>query len=121
MESNGSIQIDTDCCKMKSDEGYCPRPLEAASAFLSKKWTISIIVTIGNFDNLRFNNLLERIEGATAKTLTERLKELEREGITQRKSYSEIPPRVEYSLTKAGKKLMKALHPLIHWAEHNRK
>jgi len=120
MESKETIQIDTDCCKMKSEEGYCPLPLEDASAFLSKKWTISIIITIGNFDSLRFNNILERIDGATAKTLTERLKELEKEKIINRKSFNEIPPRVEYSLTKNGKKLMRALHPLIHWAENNK-
>lgn len=108
------------CCKMKSDSGYCPRPLEAASAFLSKKWAISIIVTIGNFGSLRFNNLLDRLERTTAKTLSERLKELEKEGIVRRRVYREVPLRVEYSLTATGQRLLRALHPLIHWAEWRR-
>lgn len=116
-ETNMSTQIDTDCCKMKSVDGYCPKPLEAASAFLSKKWTISLIITIGNFKQLRFNDLKQRLRYATAKILSERLKELEKEGIVQRRSYKEIPPRVEYALTKKGRFLMQALHPLIHWAE----
>jgi hypothetical protein len=46
---------------MKSVKGYCPKPLEAASSYLSKKWTISIIITIGNFKNLRFNNIIKEI------------------------------------------------------------
>jgi len=122
METNNTIQKDTDikCCKMKSVKGYCPKPLESASSFLSKKWSISIIVTLGNFKALRFSNLLERLEHATAKIVTERLRELEKKGIIQRRAYREIPPRVEYSLTKAGKKLMQALYPLMHWAEHRK-
>jgi DNA-binding HxlR family transcriptional regulator len=121
MVTNKTIQLDTDCCKMKSDDGYCPRPLETASEFLSKKWAISIIITIGNFGKLRFNELLTRLEGATAKTLTDRLKELEKEGIIKRKQYSEIPPRVDYSLTPKGKKLRESLLPLIKWADNRTK
>ena len=121
MGTNKGIQIDTACCKMKSEKGYCPRPLEIASDFLSKKWTMSIIITIGNFDRLRFNDLREKLERVTAKTLADRLRELEKEGIVNRRSYNEIPPKVEYSLTKTGKQLMRALHPIIHWAEKKRK
>ena len=98
-------------------EGYCPKPLEAASAFLSKKWTISIVTTIGNFKQIRFNDILSRVTGITPKTLTERLKELEKEDLLKRIVYAEIPPRVEYSLTAKGKKLMRAIVPLIKWAE----
>ncbi|MBI2581431.1 helix-turn-helix transcriptional regulator, partial [Candidatus Woesearchaeota archaeon] len=87
----------------------------------SKKWTMSIIITIGNFDRLRFNDLREKLERVTAKTLADRLKELEKEGIVNRQSYNEIPPKVEHSLTKTGKQLMRALHPIIHWAERKRK
>ena len=111
----GSIKMESNC-RMKGS-GYCPRPLEAASAFLSKKWTISVITTIGNFKQIRFNDILSRVTGITPKTLTERLKELEKEELLKRTVYSEIPPRVEYTLTAQGKKLMKAIVPLIKWAE----
>lgn len=97
-------------------KGHCPKPLEAASAFLSKKWTISIITTIGNFKTIRFNDILYRVSGITPKTLTERLKELEQEGLLKRIAYAEIPPRVEYTLTNQGKRLMKVIVPLINWA-----
>ena len=117
MESNNTYKTESKECKMRSATGYCPRPLETASAFLSKKWSISLVITIGNFGKLRFNDIERRLEGITAKTLTDRLKELVKEKIVKRKVYSEIPPRVEYSLTKRGLKLMKALIPLIRWAE----
>ncbi|MBI2044950.1 helix-turn-helix transcriptional regulator [Candidatus Pacearchaeota archaeon] len=105
---------------MKSINGYCPKPLESASDYLSKKWTISIIITIGNFGKLRFNELLNRLESATAKILSDRLKELEKEGIIQRKHYKEVPPKVEYALTYKGRKLKESLRPLIYWAENKK-
>jgi len=112
---------DKDCCRMKSLNGYCPKPLESVTDYISKKWTMSIIITIGNFGNLRFNDLLGRIEGATAKIISQRLRELEDEGIVIRESFNELPPRVEYSLTKRGQKLTKALFPLMNWAEKENK
>ena len=108
---------DRDSCRMKSANGYCPKPLESVTDYISKKWTMSIIITIGNFGSLRFNDLLGRIEGATAKIISQRLKELEDEEIVIRKSFNELPPRVEYSLTKKGKNLTKTLLPLINWSE----
>lgn len=99
--------------------GYCPMPLEKANSFLSKKWTISIITTIGNFRRLRFNDILSRVEGVAGKTLAERLKELEALQLVKRTIYKEIPPRVEYELTQRGEKLMKAIVPLIEWADNN--
>lgn len=103
-------------CRMQK-EGCCPRQLEDVSSFLSKKWTISIIITIGNFKCIRFNDLLSRLNGPTAKTLSDRLRELEKEGILIRRAYNEIPPRVEYSLSENGIYLLNALSPLMKWAE----
>ena len=120
METNKTIKTDTKCCRMKSERGYCPKPLESASSFISKKWTISIIVTIGNFSVLRFNDLLKRIGSVTAKTLADRLQELEKKELVKRRAYNETPPRVEYSLTENGTRLLKALSPLMHWAEHRK-
>ena len=118
MVTNISINLESNACRMKGS-GYCPQPLEAANSFLSKKWTISIITTIGNFNKLRFNNILSRVEGITGKTLAERLKELEKLRLVKRTAYKEIPPKVEYELTSKGKKLMKAIVPLIEWAGKN--
>lgn len=103
-------------CKMKG-KGYCPRPLECAAAFLSKKWTLSILVTIGNFSSLRFNLLLDKVEGISPKMLSERLNELEKQELITRSVFMEKPPRVEYSLTKKGITLYDAITPLSTWAE----
>lgn len=102
-------------CRMVG-KGLCPCPLEDVANALSKKWTLTIIVTIGNFDRLRFNNMLARIGKITPKTLADRLKKLKAMSIIQRKSYHEIPPRVEYSLTFKGRKLRQAIIPLMRWA-----
>lgn len=105
-----------DFCKMKGD-GYCPKPLEQAAVFLSKKWALSIIVTIGNFGSLRFNDLMKRIGGISQKTLSERLQELEQYKLVSRQAFPERPPRVEYSLTSNGQKVRKAVLPLLKLAE----
>lgn len=110
-----SIQASIDFCRMKGN-GYCPKPLEQAAIFLSKKWTLSIIVTIGNFGTLRFNDLMKRI-GISQKTLSERLQELEKYGLVVRRAFAEKPPRVDYSLTTKGQKVRKAVLPLHKLAE----
>jgi DNA-binding HxlR family transcriptional regulator len=56
------------------------------------------------------------LKGINSKTLSDRLKELEIHGLIKRKAYAEIPPRVEYSLTKKGTALRKAVLPLMKWA-----
>ncbi len=115
MVTNATIHPESNECRMKGS-GYCPQPLEVANSFLSKKWTISIITTLGNFKKLRFNDLLGRVNGITGKTLAERLKELDILRLVKRTAYKEIPPRVEYELTLQGKKLLKAIVPLIEWS-----
>lgn len=120
METVNAIRGDTVCCRMKSVGGYCPKPLESVSEVLSKKWTISIVVTVGNFRKLRFNDLRGRLGGVSAKTLVDRLRELMKEGVVERRVFRSIPPKVEYALTEKGGKLMEALLPLMHWSEHMR-
>ncbi len=113
-----SLRVVTNECRMKGN-GYCPRPLEQAAVFLSRKWTLSILVTIGNFGNLRFNDLLRRVDGITQKTLSERLQELEKYNLVERREFAERPPRVEYSLTAKGQKVRKSVLPLLKLAESN--
>ncbi len=107
--------VSNNTCEMVG-KGYCPCPLEEAAESLSKKWTLTILVTIGNFGKIRFNNLISRIK-INPKTLSDRLKELKKMNLINRTVYEEIPPRVEYSLTKKGIRLRKATIPLMKWAE----
>jgi DNA-binding HxlR family transcriptional regulator len=60
--------------------------------------------------------MMEELHGISPTTLTETLQGLQREGLIGRESFAEIPPRVEYSLTKDGAQLRKAILPLLQWA-----
>jgi DNA-binding HxlR family transcriptional regulator len=101
----------------KNSNLICLCPLEGIINTISKKWAILIISILGRQDRLRFNDLMNRIEGISPKSLTDLLKELQKEGLIQREAFSEIPPRVEYFLTDDGKELCEAIIPLIKWAE----
>ena len=95
----------------------CLCPLEGIINIIAKKWAILIITIIGNNEKIRFNDIMGSLDGISPKTLTEVLKDLRRENLIHRESFSEIPPRVEYSLTDEGKKLREAMVPLVQWAE----
>lgn len=83
---------------------------------IGKKWALLIVNAIGNYDRLRFNQLMEELKGISPKTLADTLKELQKEGLVGRESFAEIPPRVEYFLTGDGLQLRKAIMPLLGWA-----
>jgi len=64
----------------------------------------------------RFNALHRGLTGISQKVLTQHLKDMQRHGVVHRESYHEVPPRVEYSMTEAGRELLDALEPLSDWA-----
>jgi DNA-binding HxlR family transcriptional regulator len=103
---------------MVSDtERICLCPLEGIINTIAKKWAILVITIIGNRGRIRFNDIMDCLDGISPKTLADVLKDLRREGLIHRESFSEIPPRVEYSLTEEGRKLREAMVPLVQWAE----
>ena len=67
---------------------------------------------------LRYGELKRAIVGITPKMLTQTLKELESDELVSRKVYLEVPPKVEYSLTKTGKELIPLIRQLRSWAEN---
>jgi DNA-binding HxlR family transcriptional regulator len=69
---------------------------------------------------VRFNELQRYLKKISDKTLSQNLKELERDQLIIRKVYDQIPPKVEYSLTDRGQSLMKVLDQLCIWGEENR-
>jgi len=68
----------------------------------------------------RFSQLQRLIPGMTKKMLTQHLRELERDEIIRRKVYAEVPPRVEYSLTKHGESLKPILKLMSAWGTRHR-
>lgn len=99
----------------KEEDQTCLCPLKGVIDLISKKWALLIINALGNCGRLRFNKLMETLRGISPKTLSETLKDLQAEGLIKRESFAEIPPRVEYSLTKDGAELRKSIIPLLEW------
>ena len=99
-----------------NSDWICLCQIEGIIGTISKKWAVLIISTLGNHGRMRFNEIMEDLKGISPRTLTDELKILEAEGLISRKSFDEIPPRVEYALTEDGKELRQSLVPLLEWA-----
>ena len=88
--------------------------IEYTLKVLGSKWTILVLRELFT-GTQRFNELRRRLKTISTKTLTERLQELEEEGIITRTMYPDIPPRVEYRLTERGQSLRPILKAMIEW------
>ncbi len=82
---------------------------------LGKRWSLHILKNLSSNGTVRFNELKRLIPEISSTVLSQRLLELEREGLLSKKIYSEIPVRVEYSLTPRTKELENILQQLSEW------
>jgi DNA-binding HxlR family transcriptional regulator len=89
-------------------------PIERTVTILEGKWTLLILRELFT-GTKRFGELRAALPGASPKTLTERLRILERQGIIARTIYPEVPPRVEYALTPLGETLSPIIEALRAW------
>src|SRR5262245_10459526 len=87
-----------------------------ASELIGRRWTGAIIFVLLKA-RCRFAMLRDAIPDITDRMLSERLQELEQEGIVERTVVPETPVRVEYSLTKKGRALASAMDAIAEWAE----
>jgi DNA-binding HxlR family transcriptional regulator len=85
-----------------------PCPVGCCAEIISGKWTLLVIRDLAD-ESRRFCELERSLAGISPRTLSLRLRALEEHGIVERRTYPEVPPRVEYALTAKGK----ALVPLI--------
>lgn len=90
-------------------------PIEAAIDIIGSKWTFLIIRDLLIDGTIRFGDLLRSLEGISPKTLSLRLRELEKFGLVNRIVYPQIPPKVEYELTEKGKNLESIFIELKKW------
>jgi len=79
------------------------------------KWTMYVVHVLGA-GTRRFSELQREIDGITPRMLTVTVRSLERDGLVTRTVYPEVPPRVEYALTRTGRTLLEAVSPLVEWA-----
>lgn len=91
-------------------------PLEIAVNSISGKWKIPIIWQMKE-GKKRPSEFLRGIENVDRRVLNQHLKEMEADGLIIRKSFNELPPRVEYTLTELGNKLVKILWELNEWGK----
>ena len=96
------------------DSKLCPK-FESAFELLGKRWTGLIIRVMASGRN-RFSDISEMIPQMSDRMLTERLKELEAEGIVRRCVFPETPVRIEYNLTEKGQELKPVMDTLQQWA-----
>lgn len=92
-------------------------PVTKILSHLSKKWSLLILRELHSNGKKRFGELLSGMEPISPRTLSKRLKELEKLGLVSRERFGEIPPRVEYSLTGKGKKLILCFKHLDRWVK----
>lgn len=99
----------------KLDEASILCPYGKLLGVLGKPHTLDILYGLSVGSPLRFTQIQRQL-GLQPKTLNARLKELVKLGLAARKSYNEIPPRVDYELTQKGKDLGKMFNALHTWA-----
>ena len=96
-------------------EQVCPR-FHRAVELVGKRWTGAIVRTLMDGPR-RFSELLDAVPGLHDRLLSERLKELESEGLVARRVYPETPVRIEYELTEKGRDLERVVAEVQHWAD----
>ena len=98
-----------------SDTGY-----SYTLSLIAGKYKPIVLYCLMEYEPVRFNEMRRYVGSAADKTLSQTLKELERDGLIHREMYPEIPPKVEYTLTERGRSLMQVLDQLCVWGEANR-
>ena len=91
---------------------YCP--VRASLALVGQRWVPRIVYEL-RAGRLRFNDLAATVGGCNSRTLRDRLRDLEAEGLVTRHEVTAAPPWVEYELTDRGRELAEALRPLASW------
>ena len=89
--------------------------MDATLDVIGGKWKPLVLYEL-NDETLRFSQLLNKVQPRiTQRMLTKQLRELEEDGLITRKVYAQVPPKVEYTLTKTGKSLIPILDQLCKW------
>lgn len=96
------------------DNTICP--VARTAEIIGGKWTLLIIRDLASGIK-RFNQLERSLQGISPKTLSERLRSLEEEGIVVRQTFAEMPPHVEYSLTAKGRDLVDLIESMRSYGE----
>ena len=101
---------------MKSDnETKLSCPIEYTMNLIAGKWKLIILWHLSQEAVMRYGEIKKSMNKITHKMLSQQLKELEADGFIHREAYSQIPPKVEYSLTQLGKSFLPVLESMSDW------
>jgi DNA-binding HxlR family transcriptional regulator len=89
--------------------------IDLTLAVVGGKWKASILWHLA-LETMRFSDLQRQFSDTTRKMLTQQLRELEADGLVHREVYPQVPPKVEYSLTKKGTTIIPILNQMCEWA-----
>lgn len=92
-------------------------PVATTVQLIGSKWKLLILRNL-LARPWRFNELHKSLEGISQKVLTSNLREMEADGILERRAYAEVPPRVEYSLSELGESMRPILDAMKEWGEN---
>ena len=103
------------------DGGYTPDTaasgVEQAFRFLEGRWKLLILFHLFGGKMLRFSELERAIPAISQKMLIQQLRQMEKDGMVRRVVHHQVPPKVEYTLTRLGRTLIEPLQGLCRWSE----
>ncbi|MEU4430782.1 helix-turn-helix domain-containing protein [Nocardia rhamnosiphila] len=91
-------------------------PIAPVVDIVFSRWTTPILWTLNEFGRQRFVELERRITTITPKVMTQRLRQLERDGLVVRTYYAGVPPRVDYEISELGRSLAPLFATLAEWS-----
>lgn len=92
--------------------------VEVTLEVLSGKWKVLILLNLSEHKVIRFNEFKRLIPEITQKMLSQQLRDLNENGLVNKTIYNQVPPMVEYSLTKIGTDLIPILKSMDKWGKH---
>jgi DNA-binding HxlR family transcriptional regulator len=105
--------------KPDADDPVRACPISAVVDLVFSRWTTPILWALNEYGVQRFVELERRLGTITSKVLTQRLRQLERDGLVRRQYHPEVPPRVEYEITDLGRSLAPVFAALGEWSAAN--
>ena len=94
-------------------------PISPVVDMVFSRWTTPILWKLHEHGRQRFLELQRQVGGITPKVLTQRLRQLERDGLVVRTYHPEVPPRVEYEISELGESLAPVFATLVRWSGSN--
>lgn len=112
-----SMKTSTHPCIKNHSTKFCP--IDSSLKVIGNKWSLLLIRDLSG-GTRRFGELQRSLTGISPRTLSLRLEELRQADIISRKVYDEMPPKVEYQLTRKGRDLLPVLKDLYDWGKKHR-